>query len=354
VVGYIKVTFNLLHYEDTVSVLDKLQIYAENNLNVLLIGPHGIGKTTMVMQIADTLGVKLKYYSASTLDPWADLVGIPKPVEETESLKYYRPQDLEEAEFVFFDELNRAHPRVLNAVLEIIQFKRINGKPLKNLRMVWAAINPPGEDYDVEDLDPALMDRFHTYLNLKAEFNMEYMQSKMSEDTAKVLRAWWREDMDDKQRRLITPRRLEYIGMLIDKDIDWKEALPVSTTTVLPDGHLRRRLKALKFGESGVMDITKENILNNPDVFKERVAQDPSEAIAIREVVMKFAPRDIFVTRDLLESLPKDLVLSVGRGKFAKIRREIYNLFKENKVNINHYPKISQAYKLDEYVENAS
>lgn len=333
------------------SVLDKLRVYANNHLNVLLIGPHGIGKSTMVMQVAEELGCKLKYYSASTLDPWADLVGIPKPEEETESLKYYRPQDLEEAEFVFFDELNRAHPRVLNAVLEIIQFKRINGKPLKNLKMVWAAINPPGEDYNVEELDPALMDRFHTYINLKASFNMAYMKTKMSEDVAKVLRAWWLEDMDNNQRRLITPRRLEYMGFLIDRDIDWKESLPLSTTTVVPDGDLRRRLKQLKYGEAAGLAVTKENILNNVEEFKKRVLEDPSECIKVQEVVSKFAPRDIFVARDLLEALPKDLVHKIGRGKFAKIRREIFNLFEENKVDTKKYPKISDAYKFMEYTE---
>ncbi len=315
----------------------------------MLIGTHGIGKTVMVEQIAKELSLNMCYYSASTLDPWADLVGIPKPVEETESLKYYRPQDLEDAEFLFFDELNRAHPRVLNAVLEIVQKKRINGKPLKNLRMVWAAINPAGEDYDVEELDPALMDRFHMQLTLKAEFNMDYMKTKMSEETAMVLRAWWREDMDDKQRKLITPRRLEYMGLLIDKDIDWKEALPASTSTILPDGHLRKRLKVMKCGEEAGLEFTKENIINNVEVFRKRVLEDPAEAIEIQETIIRFSPRDLFVIRDLLEALPKDLVHKIGHGKFAKIRRELFNLFSESNVDTEKYPKISSSYNFVEY-----
>jgi len=137
---------------------DKLLTYAKNNLNVLIIGTHGIGKSLIVKSIAEKLKIKFKYFSTSTLDAFADLVGIPTPDKETNSLKFYRPKDLEDAEFIFFDELSRGHPRVLNAILEIIQFKTVNGYKLPNLKIVWAAMNPSGEDYQTEELDPALTD----------------------------------------------------------------------------------------------------------------------------------------------------------------------------------------------------
>ena len=86
-----------------------------------------------------------------------------------------------------FDELNRAHLRVLNAVLEIIQFKSINGELLPNLKMVWAAINPPESDYQVEDLDPALVGRFHMYVKIKAFLDMDFLKTRMTEDIAKAL-----------------------------------------------------------------------------------------------------------------------------------------------------------------------
>ena len=40
------------------------------------------------------------------------------------------------------DEFSRAHKKVRNAVMELIQFKSINGRKFKNLKIVWAAINP--------------------------------------------------------------------------------------------------------------------------------------------------------------------------------------------------------------------
>ena len=112
------------------AVYDKLLTYAENNLNVLLVGTHGIGKTTMAIKVAEELDLNLCYYSAATLDPFTDLVGVPKPVDGTAgpTLEFYRPQKIMDAEFLMFDELNRAHPRTLNAVLEIIQFNCIRMK----------------------------------------------------------------------------------------------------------------------------------------------------------------------------------------------------------------------------------
>src|SRR3990167_6921031 len=102
---------------------EKLFKYAENNLNVLLVGVHGIGKSMIVKDLAEKLKLKFKYFSASTMDFFTDLGGLPAPNKDRGCLEFYRPKDVEEAEFIFFDEINRAHPRVLNAVLEIIQFK---------------------------------------------------------------------------------------------------------------------------------------------------------------------------------------------------------------------------------------
>ena len=83
-------------------------------LNGLLYGDHGVGKTQLIRDIANSLGLKLKYYSAATLDPYSDVVGIPVPVDNIandgvthKQLQFIRPHDIDEAEIVFFDEFNR-------------------------------------------------------------------------------------------------------------------------------------------------------------------------------------------------------------------------------------------------------
>ena len=55
-------------------------------------------------------------------------------------LDLVRPQEFQddEVEAIFMDEFSR-HKKVRNAVMELIQFKSINGRKFKNLKIVWAA-----------------------------------------------------------------------------------------------------------------------------------------------------------------------------------------------------------------------
>ncbi len=74
---------------------------ATNGFNVLLVGGHGVGKTAMVKEVFDGLGWTWKYFSASTIDPWVDLVGVPK--EKDGVLELIRPAslDFENVEAIF-------------------------------------------------------------------------------------------------------------------------------------------------------------------------------------------------------------------------------------------------------------
>ena len=60
----------------------QLMQFAKANLNVLLRGKHGVGKTALITEVFTSVfgehNVKWKYFSAGTMDPWVDFVGIPK------------------------------------------------------------------------------------------------------------------------------------------------------------------------------------------------------------------------------------------------------------------------------------
>src|SRR5207249_2123412 len=117
----------------------------QGGLNVLVEGPHGVGKSKLVLGVAAELKLRLAYLSASTLDPYVDLVGIPVPVIHQgvpQRIDYVQLETLTEAQIIFFDELNRAPAKVLNALFELVQFRSINGVKLPHLRCVIAAINP--------------------------------------------------------------------------------------------------------------------------------------------------------------------------------------------------------------------
>lgn len=236
--------------------------------NLLLVGDHGVGKTAMVLEEANRQGLVLKYYSSSTLDPWADLVGIPVPVQaggnqgEMRRLEFVRPADVDRAEILFFDELNRAHPKVLNTVLEAIQFRTINGLSLPNLKMVWAAINPPGGVYQVNELDPVLLDRFHVHLEVPAEPCVDYYtdRARISPPIAKALVLWWHRDLDDNLRKMISPRRLEYIGRNYQDGIEPRYSLP--PTVRAPLQHLLRRIDGQNLLP---FELTRTTLVDNQD-----------------------------------------------------------------------------------------
>lgn len=199
------------------STLDaNIDFFIKNNLNVLFRGRHGTGKTARILEAFEKHGLKYQYFSAATMDPWVDFIGIPKEktVGDKTYLELVRPKHFQddEVEAIFLDEYNRAPKKVRNAVMELIQFKSINGKKFNNLKIVWAAINPEedGDDkYDVEALDPAQIDRFHALIEVPYTPDLKYFKNKYDENSAIAAVTWWKE-LDPKLQRFVSPRRLDY------------------------------------------------------------------------------------------------------------------------------------------------
>ncbi|MCL2142480.1 MAG: AAA family ATPase, partial [Methanimicrococcus sp.] len=63
---------------------------------------------------------------------------------------------------LFLDELNRARPEILQCVMDLTLNKRLNGKSLPQGSRIITAVND-GEEYQLTDLDPALVSRFNIY-----------------------------------------------------------------------------------------------------------------------------------------------------------------------------------------------
>ena len=133
---------------------------------LLLIGPHGTGKSFLLNRISAVLGLESRHYNASLLN-FDDLVGYPLPNAKGQ-IDYVRtPAAIWGAQTVFLDEISRCRPDMQNKLFPIIHEKRVQGIELKDLVYRWAAMNPPSNDEDVnqaylgsEPLDAALADRF--------------------------------------------------------------------------------------------------------------------------------------------------------------------------------------------------
>jgi hypothetical protein len=66
------------------AIINKLRLrqYLDLNYNVLFSGRHGVGKTEVIKTTFEEAGLRWKYFSAATLDPWVDFVGVPKVIDD--------------------------------------------------------------------------------------------------------------------------------------------------------------------------------------------------------------------------------------------------------------------------------
>lgn len=114
----------------------KLDFWVENNMNVLLKAKHGVGKTHIITDTFKRHNLNYLYFSGSTMDPWVDFVGVPKEFTDENGVTFLdlvRPKSFayDDVQAIFIDELNRSPAKVRNAIMELLQFKSINGKKIQ-------------------------------------------------------------------------------------------------------------------------------------------------------------------------------------------------------------------------------
>lgn len=211
---------------------ERLNFWLANDLNVLFSGRHGVGKSSIITDIMERADLNWKYFSAATMDPWVDFIGIPREKTDGDEsyLELVRPRGFagDEVEAIVIDEFNRSHKKVRNAVMELIQFKSINGHRFHNLRVIWAIINPADDQdfsYDVQPLDPAQRDRFQVHVEIPYKLNRPYFADKYSPRTAAAAAEWWN-SLPTGTRHQVSPRRLDYALELKQLGGSLRDALP--------------------------------------------------------------------------------------------------------------------------------
>lgn len=324
----------------------KLDFWVKHNKNVLFIGKHGVGKTAMVKDAFDRHGLNWRYFSASTMDPWVDFIGVPREktdnkvpeqfeiIKELAALDFnlayewvqsnwkltgdsakrvvdhamkreqgltyldlVRPQTFAagEVEALFFDEYNRSPKKVRNAVMELIQFKSINGMKFPNLKIVWAAINPDddeNETYDVERLDPAQADRYHITVEVPYRPNADWFRGEYGQRVGDAAIQWW-DDLGEEDKNRVSPRRLQYALDVYRERGDMRDVLPANVnvsklTTALNTGPITEKLEAL---------------MKSRDVAEARTFLSNENNYT---AAMKFIPKSETLTAYFIPLLPKE------------------------------------------------
>ncbi len=329
-----------------------LKFWISNNLNVLFIGKHGVGKTSMIIDAFDKAGLKWKYFSASTMDPWTDLCGVPQKVVDEKGcthLDFIRPREFQndEVEALFFDEYNRAASKTRNAVMELIQFKSINGKKFNNLKIVWAAINPIEKDsdlkYDVEELDPAQADRFHIKVDVPYKPDIFYFKNKYGSHITKVALEWWG-DLPPKVKNEVSPRRLDYALNIHGLKGDMRYCLPkesnvsklikmisngsyVEEFAKLYNGKDKSKVKEFLASEENYYAVI-DNISKDKEVLLNCLPLLDKEKIVTLMCESKHVIAEVVAKKD--EKLFQDVIEQIKLSKNKKLSKEVSKLLPKN------------------------
>jgi MoxR-like ATPase len=139
--------------------IDLIRLCYEADRPLMFVGRHGIGKSELLEQAADQMGIKFISRDLSLMEP-PDLIGLPKMNGKT--TKYLPPEFLPTAGkgLLAFEELNRCEKYMRAPCLQLLTARVLNDYKLPPGWLPVAAINPRVAGYEVFDLDPALLARF--------------------------------------------------------------------------------------------------------------------------------------------------------------------------------------------------
>ena len=205
-------------------------------------GRPGIGKSQIIKQIAN------QSYDGNIIDcrlsqfMSEDLKGIPKVDLEDKVMRWFSPDvfplegstiyDSDSKGILFFDEINRAMPDVLQAVFQLVLDKCIGEKKLLPGWKIVCAGNLGAEDgTNVNDLDTALINRFSV---LSCEHNLDDFLAWGKENLSNQITGfvgqnpeclYYEVEKEGTVDRYITPRSWEFLNNCIKNVNDRNELI---------------------------------------------------------------------------------------------------------------------------------
>ena len=153
--------FELHQYLD---LLVKKEIY----LSTMIWGPPGIGKSSIVAQIAEQHSIGFVDVRLSQLAP-TDLRGLPVP--DNGIARWFPPEFLPQTGkgILFLDELNMAPPAMQGVAQQLILDRRVGSYVVPDGWFIWAAGNRKEDRASVFDMPAPLANRF-VHLEVEPDF----------------------------------------------------------------------------------------------------------------------------------------------------------------------------------------
>lgn len=144
--------------QDLTPYLSRL-IEAKLHLSLMIWGPPGIGKSSIVSGVAKAHGLKLVDLRLSQLAP-TDLRGL--PVAEDGISRWFPPEFLpkEGRGILFLDEINMAPPAMQGIAQQLILDRKVGAYQVPDEWFIWAAGNRKSDRAAVFEMPSALANRF--------------------------------------------------------------------------------------------------------------------------------------------------------------------------------------------------
>jgi hypothetical protein len=204
----------------------------ETRWPLFLWGPPGVGKSSVVRQIAESKKLELIDIRASLLDP-TDLRGI--PTVENGMAKWcppsFLPRDPESKGILFFDELNAAPALVQASLYQLTLDRRIGEYELPRGWRIIAAGNRAKDRAVVFRMPSALVNRF-VHLEYEADFD-DWRDWAIGRKINPLILGFLSTrpellfNMDNPDKPFPTPRSWEMVSDVLDKFGDSKNCRDV-------------------------------------------------------------------------------------------------------------------------------
>lgn len=201
----------------------------DKKLPVFIWGAPGIGKSSIVKQIAGEKALDFIDLRLSLLDP-TDLKGIPFFNAETKEGVWAKPSFLPSAErskgILFLDEINTAPPAVQASAYQLILDRRVGEYELPEGWSIVAAGNRENDRGVVYKMPPPLANRF-VHFEMEVDFNdwKSWAYAAKIESTIIAYLAYDKSmlftfDATSNEKSFATPRSWEYVDSIIKSGIE--------------------------------------------------------------------------------------------------------------------------------------